>query len=531
MTSIFEKNINAIKKRFPHIYIELERAESDDSYIRMEEAKNGDYLVPILFNGKAMHSKYSHIKESEKMFSGKEETTFFCGIGAGFHIRYFLNNFPRKQAMLTDFSYSSFKRLLELCDISDIISHESITLLPPIQDASFTSYFVQTYIPILMGNLSIIVLRVWRDFFYKNEASNSTSNTSLSIAHSCTTNKASCVSLLDEKINFALNEVAQDVSTQARFGRIWMRNILLNLKEMSELSMKLPKVDTKKTAYILGAGPSLEDKIEEMKEKRDKIVIFASDASFLPLLKNGITPDFFVSIDPQITCSTHCIKTFPSNIIAIFDLAASHSLARQFVNNGNEVIFSISRHPFSQYISSFSALPQLDVGGGTVAIAALNVAYSLGFTDFESAGLDFAYTNGKSYARGVYLHDLYQKDVNRLMPEETCFTSLMFRSRVEKVKEKKNITYRTELLDSYKRAFQKEFETKVSGEKTLWTSSNFSPFLYEKFIEKLVSEAKTLYERNSAIFLPFITWQKMSKRSDILGIKEEFIEAFFQLFC
>jgi len=539
LMSIFEKNVNAIKKRFPHVYAELVKARSDDSYLGVEKAKNGEYFVPILFNGKALHSKYSHTKESEKMFSGREETVLFCGIGAGYHIMYFLHHFPGKKALLTDCSYSSFRRLLELCDISEILLHKDVMLLPPYQDASFISCFVQTYLPILMGNLSIIILRVWRDLLE--------GDTTLDLAPIVSSNQyitssashTTCSSLLDEKIKLALSDISCDLSTQAKFGRIWMRNIFLNLQLLSSLPMRMLEVDAKKRAYILGAGPSLQDKIDEIKREREHIVIFASDASFLPLLKNGIHPDFFISIDPQIACSTHCITSFPADIVGVFDLAASPPLARQFAKNGNRVVFTTTHHPFSQYVSAFSHLPFLDVRGGTVAIAALNLAFSLGFVDFETAGLDFAYTCGAPYTKGVYLHEFYQKDVNKLMPEETHFSSLMFRSSLQKVFETRGITYRSELLDSYKRAFeQKEKEWEKEKERVnkrnVWMH-NHSSFPYEAFMRQFKNEAKTLYEAGAALFLPFITWQKMSKRCNAVEKSKDdsflsCIESFFSSF-
>ena len=125
--------------------------------------------------------------------------------------------------------------------------------------------------------------------------------------------------------------------------------------------------------------------------------------------------------------------------------------------------------------------------------------------------------------------------MNRLTPEETCFASLMFRSNeLEKVQDEIGITYRTELLDSYKREFQKaikEYErnTATTREKHLWNTRDFSPFLYESFIEKFKSEASILYENASPIFLPFITWQKMTKRYPI-NKNEDFTKTFIQDF-
>ena len=58
------KNIEEIKKKSNSIYKNLEASLSDESYLRLEKSKNGEYLIPILKNGKPCHSKYSHVNES-----------------------------------------------------------------------------------------------------------------------------------------------------------------------------------------------------------------------------------------------------------------------------------------------------------------------------------------------------------------------------------------------------------------------------------------------------------------------------------
>jgi len=475
------KNIEKIKKKYHKIYEELENSISDESYLKLEKSKNEDYLIPILKNGKACHSKYSHINESARMFDGNEEVVLFCGIGGGYHIEYFLSHFKNKKALICEATYASLKGILTLCDFEKLFSNENVILLPPLEAKDFVESLVQNYVPILMGNLSIKKLKVWADYFYTQEKN-----------------------ILEEKIAHALDIIKQDVSTQARFGKIWMRNIALNLKIKSQINTTFPSVDNEKTAFILGAGPSLENAFETLKEKRDDYVIFASDASFMPLIQNDITPDFFISIDPQVACSTHCIFPFSNEIVAIFDISANASLVRQFFNNGNKIIFTIGGHPFSQYIYNFSIFPKLDISSGTVAIAALNASFSLGFTKFAYAGLDFAYTNGKPYSRGVYLSKSYQKDVSRFKTEETLFSQLMFRTTVEKLKTKDKITYKTKLLDSYKEIFES-----LTNSHLLWKEKDFTNFDYESFKKKLLNDMKTSTEKSSFIFLPLLTWEKL----------------------
>jgi len=507
MNTIYEKNIECIRRRFSNIYKELENTLSDDSYLGVIPSKKGDYNILTLKNGNALHSKYSHQKESATMFSGKENIVLFCGIGSAYHIRYFLEHFSKKKVFITDATYESLKRLLELCDISDVLSNNNVFLLPPVMSLDFVNCLKECYTPLFMESLTIIPLRSWKSYFFDGVDN-----------------------WFDKKISIALNDISQDLSTQAMFGKIWMINIAKNLQLASMIKPSMPKVDNTKTAYILGAGPSLDSAIEEIRKKRREIVLFSSDAAFLPLLKHKISPDFFISIDPQIICSTHCIAAFSKDVIGIFNLTSSPPLVRQFVEKGCKIIFTHSSHPFSIYANLLSPFPKLDAGSGSVAIAALNVARSLGFTKIEGRGVDFAYTKGAAYARGVYLSVDMQKDISRFNTEESFFVRLMFRGATNKCKEGDRITYKTDLLSSYARSFYSNEDITI-----LWKDADFASFPYVQFLKKLKYDFTFSYENLRSIFLPFICWAEMKKnginieKNDAFLIEELVLKKIFML--
>jgi len=217
----------------------------------------------------------------------------------------------------------------------------------------------------------------------------------------------------------------------------------------------------------------------------------------------------------------HCITHIPSETVGIFDLSASAPLARQFVSNGNNIIFTSSLHPFSQYVANFSPLPYLEVGGGTVAIAAVNVALSLGFKGIECRGLDFAYTAGKAYTKGVYLSAEHQKNVTRMKTEETFFASIIFSRGTTQFKENNKITYRTKILDSYKEAFDKMFYSSNHNIKK-WENKDFLQFPYELFIKKLKKDMNTFDNDIKYLFLPFLAWRKMQKQASNLEKSDAF---------
>ncbi len=125
----------------------------------------------------------------------------------------------------------------------------------------------------------------------------------------------------------------------------------------------------------------------------------------------------------------------------------------------------------------------------------------MGFKNFQFAGLDFAYTNGKAYARETYLSKLFFKEALKTSPGETKFCALMFRGNVEKKTASGKITYTTELLNRYAELFN------INENVSLWQKKEFRQFPYYDFIFKLNSDAKKNDFNLKTAILPYLTYK------------------------
>lgn len=486
--NILNKNLSALQQRFPYIYENVLRAKTGADYSSAENSKTG-LRLPILKNGASLHSKYNPEREAEKMFSGMENFVLFCGLGSGIHINRFLKVFPEKTCACTEADYPALKNLLEKIDFSSLFSNPNLILLPPITDAAFTAALTQTYIPAIHGNFEVKTLRPWEEF-YKTETET-----------------------FKLKVSEAVETIKADVSTQAHFGKIWMRNILINLKTASEIRPFFPSCDIAKTALVLGAGPGLEDNIKKIRKNRASYILFSSDTAFPVLNEHGITADFFISIDPQTVSYGHCFGPFSNKTAAVFDLCANPAAAAQFVRNGNGIIFTRGGHPFTRYAASFSPFPYMETKSGTVALAAKSAASSLGFTKIEYLGLDFAYVHGKAYSNGTYLSKTFSAAAQRLCPLETRFIDLMFRTPVEKKIDNNRITYTTELLKSYKKFFETDRTMPP-----LWKKDEFTPFPYKDFLLQLKKDAKNGSTNLKTAFLPYLTYKSKNSAENKMDL-------------
>ncbi len=202
-----------------------------------------------------------------------------------------------------------------------------------------------------------------------------------------------------EKI-FAINyEVLSKTATQS-----FLRENLLNLADNIIPATKLKNI-AKGKAIILGAGPSLTDHLEWIQKNQKKITIIAVSRICDLLLKNNITPDYVVSVDPDIANynQSKALIKFDKSIF-INSHHVNHKLLSQFCGlkfyRGN--LFSWSS-PLNE--------DNVDTIGPTVSHSALATAIEMGFSEIYLAGIDLCYLkSGDTHSDGQSADNLKTDD-------------------------------------------------------------------------------------------------------------------------
>lgn len=488
---IFSKNLVALQNKDLELASSIQRVSSNSFYSDILYAKDGS-IVPRYYNGNAAHSLYDPIKEASRILETIDYNScvLFCGIGAGYHIRKWLESSPLRPCILLEANVATLRSLLDICDISDILTHDSIRIITdPLKDELYR-VISETWKPALEKSFKVITLRSWENL------------------------QKNIVKDISDSVSNALRLVSTDLSVQSHFGRLWMRNALRNLSVAEKFQGRFPKVDTNKTALIIAAGPSLESSISQLIQNRNLYTVFATDTSYSFLVQKNIIPDFFVSIDAQQVSISHIMSPLHSGMTIVLDATAHPGIARKAIECGCNLIIGCGGHPLPSYASNMTALPNLSTGSGTVTGTALGVAQSLGFTKITLLGADFQYTDGKAYVRGTYLDDRSFLHSNRFYPSESFWTELLFRTPVTRICKNGSISYTTEILEQY----AKEVHSKKNI--NLWSKKDFNLFPFQEFIANLQYEySKIQYpdSRNKKSFftlLPFIAWHNHSQRTN-----------------
>ena len=458
--------------------------------------------VPVFCDNKTFCSKYDPEKEAEQFVSSIEKQDFFLmgGMGALYHINKLVEKFPDSFFLILEnseedltFLKNNFQEKFNLLSENKNISICNIDNL----EAKLTDL----YIPALYSTFKYISVQSWAMHIDQR--------------------------LIIEIINKSLKKISQDFSVQAHFGKIWQKNIIKNLKLIKDKKISIP---VSKTALIIAAGPTLDKKINFIREKRNDFYIIATDTGYKALLRNEIYPDCVVSVDGQNISHRHFMKKNSVDTLFIFELTGDNSSAKKIYNAARNIIFSVSQHPFEKLAENFNkkSFISLDSTSGTVTVACVDFAKKMNFSKILVMGADFGYPLHKSYAKGTYLDDIYGECQSKTKTFEQLHSGLMFRT--ELIKTDNKIT--SELLKTYEKNFQlwcinnglecslrdEIYCIENNAEKSGNTQILTEKFPFENFIKEIQNEDNE--QSLNIALLPFISWMKNKKNNPSLPFNE-----------
>ncbi len=382
-------------------------------YSAVVQSKNGED-IPLFLKGNPMHSKYNPSAE-RLLADGSVREGFFLvgGIGGGYHIA----NLVRQLENYCIIAFEADRESLDFCRqlkaVQELARNPRVLLC---QAAEVQSLVAQRYIAALYGDFHCLFQRAWQK-----------------------ENEAVCADV-EAGLTDTLKAVSADFSVQSHFGKIWMHNILVNLRDFVPRPFpQLGPQELDRCAAIIAAGPTLDGATDILRERRREFFIIATDTTTGPLYRSGIVPDAIVCVDAQRVSSEHFYPVPPAQEdgtgpLVFLDISSAPSTARMLKGRGIKPVFFHSGHPLAQLAAEQCPLEQVETGSGTVTIAAADIARLLGFTRLRFFGADFSYSRGKPYARGSYLDARFNSWSGALFTAEQQFAALMYRTPLRKVR-------------------------------------------------------------------------------------------------
>lgn len=204
-----------------------------------------------------------------------------------------------------------------------------------------------------------------------------------------------------------------NIATLSKFEKTWVSNISRNIREITgspgahiffEKFKDIP-------AIVAGAGPSLINSLDFIRENMHRALIVAVDTSYKILIDNGIVPHFCIAVDPQLINARYLEGTGETSTVLVADPTVHPSMLRFF--KGPMVMTGVA---FDMMKWIESALPPRGelAHGGSVSTNAYDFARQTGASPVILVGQDLSFTSGLAHARGSYLDEQLYKRVNRL---------------------------------------------------------------------------------------------------------------------
>ncbi|WP_294379588.1 motility associated factor glycosyltransferase family protein [uncultured Clostridium sp.] len=374
----------------------------------LERSKNG--LYTLKYNEKYIHSKYDPVKEAQKFVENSIKLTnknkiLVYGLGLGYHI---IELLKKTNAIIFIFEWN--------CEL--------------------IKYCKKINKDIFRNNRVILISRTNRNFY--TLLSEILDETGELLIH-----RPSLETIKDE--NQDLYNLLNDFSIKKQLIKItensnnkyeenYQMNKKILCKNIKEF-INTTKLHTK-NILITAAGPSLDNELKILKENREKFTIFTVGSALRTIIENEIYPDAIFLIDGGEEIKKQFIGFENLDIPLCFSAYASNEAVK--IYNGPKYIFNDSEEF------------QIKTGG-TVAIAALDIAIKCSPKEIIFVGQDLALIEGKNHTKAYEkMHKDKQENQYKLIDVpgvngknvKTIQSYILFRNSIERIiKNNSNIRF------------------------------------------------------------------------------------------
>ncbi len=416
-------------------------------------SKDG-YRVPLI-NGATLHSIYSVERENDRFkLNDNDEFVVFIGFAGGLHI------LPYRKCDASIFvipiEYSSFKEIFYGYDYSSLFKDISLRignindLLEFSRLTKFKSYRIVIH-PVIERLYPEEVLKTVRE------------------------------------IKNTLNPIVLDNKTIGSFDKLWKHNAVRNLIDLENRAFDDEPliIPQGKIILIAGAGPGLDNVIDEIINHRDRLFILAADTAGFILMKHGIKPDWVFTFDPQYYSRLSLLGM--NKTIRIF-----HDPTAAISNTNLRKTLLLSDHPYSEYFTALGTdTPVLsnrtrNIGGSIVEFA----KRYLKNTPIVTAGIDFGGTEFRYYASGSYINDYLLSVSGYFKPVESADSAFFYKYPIKHLR---NGWFCDSLMETYAAG---------SNDKNISTLT-MSPFVGYKKISSIKEIELPLNNQASKIMLSY----------------------------
>ena len=207
-----------------------------------------------------------------------------------------------------------------------------------------------------------------------------------------------CLQLLEDASSL-VSALQISRNTLNSLGRKWTENLVENIPELLHRARTLAALKNAAegaTALLVGAGPTLDTCLSSIKSMQPRPLIVCAYKALKSLVRAGITPDFVLILDPNMTM----IHMEGAEIAKVGAFVVEASTNSQVLAALNVPVYPFTAsEPVTKMCCSLGMgeLPRIATGGSVVH-AGIKLLRHLGCRDIGLVGIDLAYPNHRYYA-------------------------------------------------------------------------------------------------------------------------------------
>ncbi len=405
MQSIREKNWNAFRKRYSEFEQKIMKAKKElkeNIIVQVEYTSEGEAFIKVKKDEQELYlnGKRKPVAPAKTWVESIGEMLrytpfFFFGMGNASYVKEILKKADKEiSILLYEPSLAIFLEVMDKVDISEIFEKYPIAIIIKGVNDYELNQVIQGFLN--LGNISQIrqLVSPNYDVLYPEDTK-----------------------MFIKKIYDVEEAYIVGRNTRFNFSKVNVWNILHNAVYLpdSYKAQQLVVLPIDIPAIVVAAGPSLNKNIAELKRAKNKAFIIACDTAIKPLIKEGIIPDMYATVDgkkPPMLVDVEEIKEIPllCSMFSSYEIMKEHKGKKFFFNEG----YILFNQLYNKNGISFEPVN----GGGSVATFAFSLAYMIGFQRIILVGQDLAFTNNKTHADGTFQDKMEEIDTRGLIMVE-----------------------------------------------------------------------------------------------------------------
>lgn len=514
-----------------NISVKLHNALNNDLNNKKSEykiEKNADGFIIAYKNNRAVHSKYNIENECRRALeriNKNKNLLIIYGYGLGYIIKYLIENIE---------NYFDKKIL------------ESLKIIVVVEDDYLFKYSYYNIFNTDKKNIFFIHTEDNVDYINKIVDYKNINGVSLVLLPSLTKEEKYKANKFYEEILNNIEKEFSNIWTNLYFENIWTKNIILN----SEYINKSSDISVFKNAFngfnalLICPGPTLINYIEKIKTHRKNLIIICVDTSYSVLCKNGIIPDFIITVDGGFFNSLDFVcenKKFP---YLVMDIACNKIIPKIIYDRTKIIRFtSTDNLGIVEYLKKFIDLSSLTTSS-TVATTMIDFAYYTNFDKVLLIGFDNSYPYYQRHIKHALSYEYMINKTSKLKTMESYYfdsiknnsninvyppTEFIFENQIEYFKELKNKYLKMFIgriksdaidINSFKEDIIENFLEDKAREKVLNIAEKLYKMDKKCDIKKAYIELKNILEEFRNILINY----KKNDYNEIINIIEKYKE-------